>query len=251
MSDSRLFGRSLVWLPSVSSTNDVARELAREGAPEGTVVVADYQTAGRGRLGRRWVAPAGTSLLCSLLFRPSPEQVRDLPILCALAAADAIERAAGLAVALKWPNDLIVVRGEEWRKLGGILAEAETADGEKGFVVVGIGINGNIPPAALPALSPEATSILAETGREVNREQLLEALLEQVDLRYERLRGGQRPLAEWASRLATLGRRVRLVTAEGEWLGVAEGVDEEGALLLRTPEGTLRRALVGDVLQAH
>ncbi len=247
----RLFGNRLFWLPTATSTNDVVRDLARQGAPEGTVVVADYQTAGRGRMGRRWVAPPGACLLCSLLFRPYPDHVRDLPVLCALAAADAVEIVAEIPVSLKWPNDLVVVRGEGWRKLGGLLAETEASGGGVEFVVVGIGINVNVPPDFLPDLSPEATSILAETGRETDRERLLGVLLERVDLRYEQLRAGQRPLAEWAARLATLGRKVRLVTGEGEWRGVAEAVDEDGALLLRTPDGALRRVLVGDVLQAH
>ncbi|MCS7283078.1 MAG: biotin--[acetyl-CoA-carboxylase] ligase [Anaerolineae bacterium] len=245
------FGDPLIRLLSTTSTNDVARDLARQGAPEGTVVVADYQTAGRGRMGRRWLAPPGTSLLCSLLFRPHPEHARDLPFLCALAAADAVEKVAGLSVALKWPNDLIVVRGEGWRKLGGILAETEVSGGQVEFVVVGIGINVNVPPEVLPSLSPEATSILAETGRETDREQLLIALLEQTDLLYRQLRAGQRPFAQWVTRLATLGQEVRLSTVEGEWCGIAEAVDEEGALLLRTPDGALRRVLVGDVLRAH
>ncbi|RME37304.1 MAG: biotin--[acetyl-CoA-carboxylase] ligase, partial [Thermoflexia bacterium] len=118
----RLFGNRLFWLPTATSTNDVVRDLARQGAPEGTVVVADYQTAGRGRMGRRWVAPPGACLLCSLLFRPYPDHVRDLPVLCALAAADAVEIVAEIPVSLKWPNDLVVVRGEGWRKLGGLLA---------------------------------------------------------------------------------------------------------------------------------
>lgn len=197
------------------------------------------------------MAPPGTSLLCSLLFRPHPEEVRDLPALCALAAADAIEEVAGLAVALKWPNDLIVVREGEWRKLGGLLAETEVSGGRVEFVVLGIGINVNVPPDVLPDLSPEATSILAETGRETDRERLLDAFLTGVDLRYRRLRAGHRPFAEWASRLATLGQEVRLLTPEGEWRGIAEAVDEEGALLVRTPGGEVRRVMAGDVWRAH
>lgn len=245
-----------IHLPSTTSTNDVARDLAARGAPGGTVVVADYQTAGRGRLGRRWLAPPGTSLLCSILFRPplEPESLphpTDLTMLCALAAADAVEKAAGLPVSLKWPNDLVVVRGASWRKLGGLLAETGISGDRVEFIIVGVGVNINVPAEALPDLAPDATSILAETGRETDRDLLLDHFLSSVAGRYERWRAGERPWAEWAARLTTLGRPVRVVTAEGERRGIAEGVDEEGALLLRTSNGSLHRIRVGDVFLAH
>lgn len=244
---------SRVFLPSTTSTNDVARDLASRGAPEGTVVVADYQTAGRGRMGRRWLAPPGAALLCSILFRPDapPNRAHDLTTIVALAAADAIGETAELAVALKWPNDLVVARPEGWRKLGGLLAETGLSADRLEYVVVGIGINVNIPAEALPELAPEATSILAETGRETDRNLLLERMLEGVMARYERWQAGECLHAEWATRLVTLGRPVRIVTAEGERQGIAEGVDEDGALLLRTPDGALHRVRVGDVFLAH
>lgn len=242
-----------VFLPSTTSTNDVARDLAAHGAPAGTVVVTDYQTAGRGRMGRRWEAPPRTSLLCSILFRPPPppHYATDLTMLCALAAADAVEETAGLSVALKWPNDLVVVRGESWRKLGGLLAETGVAGERVEYAIVGLGINVNVPPEALPELAPDATSIMAETGREIDRNLLLERLLERLGVRYERWEAGERPIPEWAARLVTLGRTVRVVTAEGELHGVAEGVDDLGSLLLRTPDGSLHRVHVGDVFRAH
>ncbi len=245
-----------IHLASTTSTNDVAREMAAQGAPEGTVVTADYQTAGRGRLGRRWLAPPGTSLLCSVLFRPASDAgplapVTDLTMICALAAADAVEATADLPVSLKWPNDLVVVRGESWRKLGGLLAETGLSGDRLDFVIVGVGVNVNVPPEVLPDLAPDATSILAETGRMTDREVLLDRFLKGVKGRYERWQTGERPWAEWAARLATLGRPVRVVTGEGEQHGVAEAVDEDGALLLRTPDGNLHRIRTGDVLLAH
>jgi BirA family biotin operon repressor/biotin-[acetyl-CoA-carboxylase] ligase len=175
----------------------------------------------------------------------------DLTMLCALAVADAIEKASGLPVSLKWPNDLVVVRGESWRKLGGLLAETRFYGGALDFVIVGVGINVNVPAEFLPDLAPDATSILAETGRETDRDLLLDRFLNEVAGRYERWRTGERPWAEWVARLATLGRPVRIVTLEGELRGVAEGVDEEGALFLRTPDGVLHRVRVGDVFLAH
>jgi len=244
---------SRVFLPSTTSTNDVARDLAARGAPEGTVVVADYQTAGRGRMGRRWLAPPGTALLCSILFRPDAPAHRttDLTTIVALAAADAIQQTAGLTVMLKWPNDLVVVRPDGWRKLGGLLTETGLSADRLEYAVVGIGINVNIPTEALPNLSPDATSILAETGQGTDRNLLLERMLEGVATRYERWQMGERPHAEWAARLATLGQPVRVVTAESELQGIAERVDEDGALLLRTPDGVLHRVCAGDVLRAH
>jgi BirA family biotin operon repressor/biotin-[acetyl-CoA-carboxylase] ligase len=250
------FWRKIVYLPTTGSTNDVAKDLAAQGAPEGTVVVADEQTAGRGRLGRRWMAPPSACLLCSLLFRPklSLHQANRLTMLCSLAVADAVKEIVGLQISLKWPNDLIV-QSTTWKKLSGVLTEAgmtrHVAGAQLDFVVVGIGINVNVTPEALPNLAPDATSILAETGQKVDRVVLLSALLAGIERWYEALQAGESPHQEWAARLATLGRSVNVTTADGVLTGVAESVDEDGALLLRTPDGAFHRLLAGDVTLAR
>jgi BirA family biotin operon repressor/biotin-[acetyl-CoA-carboxylase] ligase len=244
----RTFGHELIYLPRTSSTNDVIKESAKQGAAEGTVAVTDEQTTGRGRLGRRWLAPTSTCLLCSILFRPklAPIQAQRLTMLCALAAADAIEKTAGLHIWLKWPNDLIV-KSRGWKKLAGILTETGIAGEQVTFAIVGIGINVNVERETLPALDPNATSILAEVGRPTDRTKLLAALLAGVEQRYETLKADENPHQEWASRLATLGQQVEASTTQETLTGVAESVDEDGALLLRTPDGTLHRLVVGDV----
>jgi BirA family biotin operon repressor/biotin-[acetyl-CoA-carboxylase] ligase len=244
----RTFGHELVYLPRTGSTNDVIKEAAKQGAAEGTIAVTDEQTAGRGRLGRRWLAPASTCLLCSILFRPklSPSQAQRLTMLCALAAADAIETTAGLHVWLKWPNDLIV-KSQSWKKLAGILTETGIAGKQVTFAIVGIGINVNVKKEALPTLDPNATSILAEIGQLTDRAKLLTALLDGIEQRYEALKAGENPHQEWESRLATLGQQVEANTMKETLTGVAESVDEDGALLLRAPDGTLHRLAVGDV----
>ncbi|MGD9029105.1 MAG: biotin--[acetyl-CoA-carboxylase] ligase [Anaerolineae bacterium] len=249
------FWRDVIYLAQVGSTNDAAKELASQGAPEGTVLVADEQTAGRGRRNRSWIAPPGTSLLCSILFRPDllPTQANRLTMLCSLAAADAVEQLAGLSVLVKWPNDLIVQvqsshrSSQEWRKLAGILTETGLVGDELVFAIVGIGINVNIQPETLHDLAPRATSILAETGVESDRWKLLSVLLEGVEKRYGRLKAGENPRQEWASRLATLGQRVRVTTSRWVLNGMAEAVDEDGALLLRMADGSMRHLLTGDV----
>lgn len=249
----RTFGRNLIALQQTGSTNDEAKELARQGADEGTVVVADEQLAGRGRLGRSWLAPPGTCLLCSILFRPllHPTQASWLTMICSLAAADGAKLVGGLSVSLKWPNDLIVLAGTTgdcgWRKLAGILTETALVGDRVEFAVVGIGININVPAEMLPDLSPEATSILAETGRRASREELLAKTLEGIETRYERLRKGESPFSEWSSRLATVGRQVEVVTSQGVLAGLAEGVTEDGELLLRATDGTLHHLAAGDV----
>ncbi len=248
----RTFGRNLVLLPRTGSTNDVAKDLVTQNAPEGTVVLADEQTAGRGRMGRHWSAPPGTCLLCSILFRPDLllTQAQWLTMLCALAAADAVDQVAGLQASLKWPNDLIV-KSSSWKKLAGVLTETGVMGERLEFVVVGIGVNVNVAPRDLPALAPDATSILAETGREVDRATLLAALLAGVETRYTRLQAGKSPQSEWAARLATLGQPVEASTCAGTLTGVAESVDQDGALLLRAPDGALHRLVAGDVTLAR
>lgn len=240
-----LLGRRIHYYASIGSTNDEARRLASAGAPEGTLVIADEQTAGRGRLHRRWWAPPGTSLLFSLVFRPplAPAQAQQLTMCAGLAAAEAIQAQTGLDVRLKWPNDVVW----EGRKLGGILTELET-DGERlVYAVVGMGLNVNLDVAALPPLSAPATSLLAALGRPVDRLSLLLAILGHWEARYRRLQRGVSPYEDWAARLVTVGQQVQVSQGDRLLEGYAIGVEADGALLLRHADGSVERIWGGDV----
>jgi BirA family biotin operon repressor/biotin-[acetyl-CoA-carboxylase] ligase len=242
-------GRRIVYYRSVGSTNDVARELAARGAPEGTLVIADEQAAGKGRLGRRWLAPLGTSLLMSLLFRPhflAPCQAQRLTMICSLAVVEAIEALTGLGAAIKWPNDIVV----QGKKTGGILTELGATGNSLDYAVVGLGLNVNLDFGAVEAmeeLAATATSLSRELGREVSRLALLWGILEKVEGRYQRLEAGALPHDEWASRLVTLHNNVMVDTPQGVVEGWAEGVDADGALILRINGGECQRVLAGDV----
>jgi BirA family biotin operon repressor/biotin-[acetyl-CoA-carboxylase] ligase len=244
-------GRHLERYTEIDSTNTRAVALARAGAPEGTLVLAERQTAGRGRLGRRWHAPPGSALLMSLLLRPPlpPTRAQWATMVCAVAAAEAVEATAGLEVGIKWPNDLVV----QGRKLGGVLTELGARDANTlDYVVVGLGLNVNLDPAALLEAITPATSLAAELGRPISRLDLLLAWLIRVEAHYGRLRVGVSPREAWRRRLATLGQPVQVGSAEEVVAGVAEDVDEDGALLVRTAGGALRRMLAGDVtLRGH
>lgn len=239
-------GRRWVFLHETASTNDFARDLAREGAAEGTLVVAEYQTAGRGRLARRWHAPPGTCLLLSLIFRPplAPHQVQRLTMVCGLAVLDAVAASSGLQVGLKWPNDVLI----GGRKLGGILTEVDLRGDRVEHAVVGIGLNVNLDPGQIPQDLPvPATSLSQELGRPVDRLALLRFLLQAVEDRYVALCRGESPHGEWAQRLITLGQPVVVQQGGEPLVGVAEGVGADGALLLRLPDGRQVRILAGDV----
>jgi len=245
----RIFGRKVVYYPVVGSTNEEAKRLAEEGAPEGTLVIADEQKAGKGRLGRRWFAPPGTSLLMSLIFRPplAPYQAQRLTVLCSLAIAEAVEEVTPLEVNLKWPNDILI----NGKKAGGILTELGIKGGHLAYVVVGIGLNVNVDFSSSQepwlSLRQTATSLYRELGYKVPRLLLLLRFLEKVEEKYEGLGEGRDFHSEWARRLVTLHRRV-CVSMPGKYIeGWAEAVDEEGALLVRTDEGVLHRVLAGDV----
>jgi BirA family biotin operon repressor/biotin-[acetyl-CoA-carboxylase] ligase len=242
----RLIGRRVVAYPRVGSTNDEAKRLAEGGEPEGTLVITDEQTAGRGRLQRTWWAPPGTALLMSLIFRPdlAPHQAQRLTMLCSLAVCDAITETTGLAPAVKWPNDVLLHE----RKVCGILTELGIEGQRLVYAVVGMGINVNVDFGGAGELARTATSLSQELGREVSRPELLRAILVGVEERYARLRAEESPHTEWTARLATLGQQVVVTTSTAQISGVAEGVDADGALLLRDEKsGTLRRVLAGDV----
>lgn len=241
-----VLGRKLFYWPQVGSTNDEASRLAREGAPDGTLVISDFQESGRGRLGRRWIAEPATSLLFSLVFRPplAPHQVQRLTMVCGLGVADAVESETDLRVGLKWPNDIVV----DGAKLGGLLTEIGLEGQRVDYAVVGIGLNVNLDLNQLPeGLLTPVTSLSHLLGREVARVPLLCTLLQAIEARYLALKTGYSPHSEWMKRLVNLGQTV-VASMPGSTLeGVAEGVDAEGALLVRLADGSLETIVAGDV----
>lgn len=227
----------LLQFDQLPSTNDHLRQLSREGAPEGTVVLADHQTAGRGRRGRSWASPPGVGLWFSVLLRPS-RPAREAPLWALLAAAAvraAVHEVAGVAAQVKWPNDVVVAGA----KLAGILAEM-AGPAARPAVIVGIGLNVNQEEGDFPPeLRGRATSVRLSVGRPLPRETLLHPILRHLATRYRQaLRGGFAPLLdEVTHHSATVGRWVAVTEAEGVWAGLAVGLAPDGALLVR-PEGT-------------
>ncbi len=231
-----LLGRPLVYLESVESTQDVAREAARAGAAEGLAIVAGQQTAGKGRAGRSWWSPPTGGLYLSLLLRPGlpGEFVPWTTMTLALGAAEAIEQVCDLAVDIKWPNDL------QWqgRKLAGVLAEGAFTGGRLDYVVAGVGLNVAIDFSAQPELAGIAVSLHTAAGRPVNPVELLAVLLERTEQHYLALRAGHSPLAAWQARLHTLGRPVTARAADGQiHTGVARAVLPDGALRIDLDDG--------------
>jgi len=238
-------GQALELYDAIDSTNRRAAEWAREGAPDGAVVLAECQTAGKGRLGRRWFAPAASSLLMSVVLRPEiePYQAQRMTMICSLGAAQAIEQVTGLRPALKWPNDLLL----DDKKLGGVLTELGVSGARLTHVIVGMGLNVNLSLDQLPEVMSPPTSLLSALGQPVDRQVLLRSILSEIDRLYDRFVSGWSPHAAWRERLDTIGREVSVGDADGVVSGVAEDVDADGALLVTSADGERVRMLVGDV----
>jgi BirA family biotin operon repressor/biotin-[acetyl-CoA-carboxylase] ligase len=261
-----ILGKRIDLHPQVTSTNDLAREAARKGAPEGLVNLADEQILGRGRLGRTWTAPPGSSILCSILLRPrfSPQQAFYLTIAASLAILRAINQlltsasvpmdrpfvvsrhpAGAVVPAIKWPNDVLL----NGRKVSGVLCESEFSGGDWAFAIVGFGINVNLPSSDFGPLSDRATSLSAELGYPISRSVLLAAILTELEAFYLAMQNGQfTPLyTEWASSLETIGKQVTVHNAHEQTTGQALRVDPDGSLIIKTPNGTERSILAGDI----
>ncbi len=246
--DAGWLAREIHHFDSLTSTNDVLKALAREGAEDGTLVLAEEQTAGRGRHQRRWIAPPQTSLLMALLFRPQGPfgyRASRITMLCGLSLLETVQEVTGLPVQLKWPNDLILERGAAWKKVAGMLSEI--GGDPPDFLIVGLGLNVNVSEAQLLAVAPRATSLMAEVGSAVDRVALLQTFLARTERYCDRLRSGWDPQPLWAEQLAWMGRPVDVVTSNEVVTGVAEAVDDEGALILRKSGGQQRRFSAGDV----
>jgi len=238
----RFVGHRLEYRAVLGSTQDLARELAQAGAPEGTVVLAGRQTAGRGRLGRSFISPRG-GLYLTVVLRPALEHLRPLPIVAALAVARGLEQVAGLRTALKWPNDVLV----GGRKICGILVESDLMGQAVNYVLLGIGVNVNADMSAYPEIAAIATSAAGEAGREVPREALAAAVLNEVEGLYVAVQVGQPVQDEWRARLETLGRQVCVTSGQTVEEGLAEDVDGDGSLILRRPDGSRVSIAAGDV----
>jgi len=235
-------GGRLEYRASLGSTQDLARELAEAGAAEGTVVLAGRQTAGRGRLSRSWISPRG-GLYLTVVLRPAAEHLKALVIIAALAVARAIERLAGLQTSLKWPNDVLVAG----RKIAGILSESELVGQSVSYALVGIGVNVNADLAAYPETGALATSVMTELGREVSREALAAAILNEFEALYLAAQAGEPIDQEWRARLGMLGKDVRVRFGEQVEEGLAEDVDSDGSLILRRADGSRVAIAAGDV----
>ncbi|MCI8949600.1 MAG: biotin--[acetyl-CoA-carboxylase] ligase [Lachnospiraceae bacterium] len=245
--NTKWMGRHLVYLPETDSTNIQAAKLAREGAPEGTLVVAESQTAGKGRRGRSWSSPSGSSIYMSFLLRPDipPYCASMITLLAGMAGAKAVCQVAGLEAQIKWPNDLVV----NGKKICGILTEMSAEMERIHYIVTGIGINVN--QMEFPEeIRDKATSLWIEGGKRLNRSQLIAAVMEWFEQYFEQfletkdLSGLKEAYEEM---LANRNREVSVLDPASPCQGICRGIDKGGELLVELPEGQIRKVVAGEV----
>ncbi len=244
----RFLGREIYYCDSISSTNDLAKELARQGAGEGFLVVAEEQVGGKGRVGRPWHLPKNKGLLFSLILRPSvePFQASQVTMMTAVALASAIKDETGIEAGIKWPNDLLV----GGKKICGILTELGAEMERINYLVMGAGINVNQDRKDfLEEFRDSATSLKIEAGRFLPRTGLLQACLVEFERWYDvwLTRGFTPVLDKWKEMTVSLSCPVRVSTLNQFWEGWAEDIDADGALLLRLPNGESMRFISGEV----
>lgn len=239
--------KRVFYYPSASSTNRVAWEMALGGSPEGTLVVAEEQGQGKGRFNRYWLCPKGKGILASILFKPGllPAELFRLSMLASLSICRTFGQLSRLRAGIKWPND-VMVKG---RKLAGVLLEFPASSGKVEFAVLGMGINVNFDPQAIPDLDGIATSFLKETGRCFDRLEVLAQLLLEMERGYQALKTGDfAPIFdEWKDSLTGMGEIVQIMSDQGASQGIAEGVDENGALIVRESNGHARVHFTHDI----
>jgi BirA family biotin operon repressor/biotin-[acetyl-CoA-carboxylase] ligase len=241
-------GREIYLYETIDSTNTIASELAEKGKAEGTVVIADSQVRGKGRLGRSWVSPPGVNVYMSIVFRPDmkPKDATLLTIMASVACTIALRRVTGLHITIKWPNDLMVSE----KKLGGILTETRVDSKRIEYAVTGIGINVNMELDALPdVVKKVAASIRMETGKLFSRIKIIQEVLNEINHWYNILKekGHSKITSQWKQLTSTLGRKVEVVTGSETLKGLAESITGDGMLVLRLPSGALRVIQYGDL----
>lgn len=248
LSKSKLIGRNVVFFDSTDSTNLRAMELAKNGAPEGTVVIADSQSEGRGRLGRKWVSPRGVNLYTSVILRPNipPHKAHAITLVSAVAVAETVGGLCEKKAEVKWPNDVLL----DSKKVSGILTEMSSETDRVNFMVVGIGINADMSVKDAPfEIKSVATSIREKTSAPVDRVRLAADLYSNLEKWYKIfIKSGLPPvLKAWKDYFVKEGKPITIKGLTQTIKGICLGVDEEGALLLRKPSGEVERIISGDV----
>jgi BirA family transcriptional regulator, biotin operon repressor / biotin---[acetyl-CoA-carboxylase] ligase len=241
------FGQNIIHFLRTDSTNIQARSLAAAGAQEGTLLVAEFQEKGKGRLDRQWQSPSGKNLLFSLILRPDwpPQQAFYGTVLASVSLCRTIRETAGIEVGIKWPNDLYT----GGKKLAGILTEFTTDPDRIEYMIVGIGINCNWAPPKPPPEGQPATSLLQETGHKISRLRLLTGFLNQAEILYEKVKDEGVGLLreEWNRYSLVNNRPVTISNNQNTWTGIGQGIDDFGALILRLDNGQQEKFLAGDV----
>jgi len=240
--ETRFVGQKVIYYSSLTSTMEVAKREAQQGAAEGTVILANEQTAGKGRLKRLWLSPKGNIALSIILY-PGLSHLPSLIMLASLAVVNGIEAATGLKAQVKWPNDVLI----NGRKVCGILINNDVQGNTVAYSIIGIGINVNLRLTDSPEIQSIATSLSDELGRDVSRLSVIRYLLAKTERLYLALTAGESIYEEWRDSLVTLGERVRVKTGEAIHEGIAESVARDGSLLLRGLDGSLTRIVAGDV----
>lgn len=247
----KFIGKNIYYEYEIDSTNVLARQLAQQGALDGSLVLAEIQTAGRGRLGRVWVSDAGKGLWSTLILRPqiAPSELAGITIVTAVAMARAIQAVAGITVEVKWPNDLLY----KGKKLAGILAELNGEMDRVKYLLCGIGVNINHNADDFPEeLQKIATSLQMITDKQLNRQQLLQAYLTFFEQGYEQLLvGNMKTTIDYAREYsATLGKRVTISCGGNRQIvGTAVALDDDGSLWLEDENGEKRRLYSGEIIQ--
>jgi BirA family biotin operon repressor/biotin-[acetyl-CoA-carboxylase] ligase len=247
-SRTRLLGKSIFFSEEVASTNEWAKKLASQGAPEGWVAIAETQTHGRGRLDREWFSPIG-GLWFSLILRPKQRLAKaaKLTFVAGVAVAETLHEKYGLRTQTKWPNDVLV----KGRKICGIIGETSTMGKEINAVVLGIGINANFDAGrVLPeSIRARATSLETELKRRIQLEELFNRLLEKLEAKYALYtrRGFSSILKQWKKYAGFLGQEVEVIDRNEKITGLAYDVDEDGTLILMLENGALKHVFAGDV----
>jgi BirA family biotin operon repressor/biotin-[acetyl-CoA-carboxylase] ligase len=247
----KFLGKNIHFFKEVDSTNDVARELADEGAPEGTIVVAESQRSGKGRLGKKWISPSG-GVWMTIILRPDiePAKAPQLTLVTGVAVAETLDQECGLNIGIKWPNDILI--GD--KKVSGILTQVKTKNGKVDYVLVGIGIDLNLDISSFPPdLQGGATSLKAELDREIIGADLVQRFLQRFEILYSQFKEGEfrEILTEWRKLSSTIGKYVEVHKKGRTVYGEAVGVNKDGKLILELDDGTLRKIISGECVHTH